>query len=56
MRMSRDLPVPVGDIDMGAGFRERLDAGKPDALRAASHDRDPALEIETLEIHGSPES
>ena len=37
------LGIAVRDIDMGAGLRQRLDAGEADALAAAGDDRDAAL-------------
>ena len=51
LRLSRPFRIAVGDIDMRAGLRERLDASEPDALPAAGDDRDAALEIESIEIH-----
>ena len=51
LRFSRPFRIVVGDIDMRASLRERLDAGEPDPLPAAGDDRDAALEIESIEIH-----
>ena len=53
---ARRLEIAVGDIDMGAGFGQRLDAGEANPLRGAGDDRDATLEIEAIEIHGSEAS
>ena len=54
--LSGDFEIAVADIDMGAGFRQSLDAGKTDRLRAAGDERRLALEVVAREIHGANSS
>ena len=48
----------LGHDHRGTGLAQRLGAGEADPLAAAGDDRDPALEIVLLEVHGpvSPQS
>ena len=51
----RQLLVEIPDRDLGAGLDEALGDGAAKALRAAGHDRGPAVEIDLVLAHaGNP--